>query len=83
MTRQRVDLLGNEAEAARRGYRPPRELSLPQWYRSGDNRYFCGLIARQLRGRAMQLTEAGNLAGAAQCEAAAEIIEEGRFDWLR
>src|SRR5580765_8409581 len=77
------DALASEAQAARHGYRNPRALALPQWYLMGDAAYFCGLIARQLRGRAMKHREAGNEPAAAEAETAADIIAEGRFDWLR
>jgi len=81
--RRHVDLLGNEAEAARRGYRAPRELSLPQWFATGDASYFCGLIARQLRQRAIAHRAAEKFAAAKEADAAADIIEDGRFDWLK
>lgn len=54
--------------------------ALPEWYARDNNAYFCGLIARQIRQRAI----APGLVDAARREAMAiaEMIETGEFDWL-
>lgn len=64
-------------------YWAPGEVALPEWWAVGSNSYYCGLIARQLRVRAADHRAHGNPAAAAEAEAIADIVEEGRFEWLK
>jgi hypothetical protein len=56
--------------------------SLPEWFEDRDNAYFCGLIARQLRTRAVQQRACGQAAQAIEAECIAAIVEAGDFHWL-
>jgi hypothetical protein len=57
-------------------------LTLPQWFRAGDNPYFCGLIAHQLRRRAHALRAEHCFAAALEADRIAVVIEAGAFEWL-
>lgn len=60
----------------------PEALSLPAWFRTGENAYFCGLIAVELRQRSDTLRAAGRVGAALEADCIAAIIEGGDFHWL-
>lgn len=55
--------------------------ALPQWFRSDDNAYYCGLIARQVRARAGEMRAVGRWMTAEEIDAIAAILEDGNFQW--
>lgn len=75
--------LRRRAEIRRQAGRPsgrPGETSLPDWYGMRGNEYYCGLIARQIRQRALMRGQTD--AARAEALAIADMIETGDFDWM-